>query len=105
MENEQETHDYKKWERRHQKQKIFYAKWEEKRKHKWKYVLTYGLLTFGLFFFIFTALVEYYDSRTLVLYKVLGRLAMSLVLGIWFGLNTFDRTEKRYREYLIKKED
>jgi hypothetical protein len=85
-----------------QKQINYYKKWKSKRKNKFKYLLTEGMLYWALPFSIIMILFELSDNRFIFSIKILTDFiilySISSVLGILTALFSFKNIDKKYLE-------
>lgn len=85
-----------------QKQINYYKKWERKRRHKLKYLLTEGVIYWALPFSVLMILFELNDNRfifsTEILIDFIIILLIASILGILTAFIRFKNIEKKYFE-------
>lgn len=85
-----------------QKQINYHKKWQGKRKHKLKYLLTEGMLYYALPVSILMILFELNDNRFVFSIKILidfiTLYSIGSVLGVLMALFSFKQIDKKYLE-------
>lgn len=85
-----------------QKQIDYYKKWERKRKSKFKYLLTEGMIYWALPFSIGMILFQLNDNQFIFSIKTLKDFiiiySISSILGVLIALFSFKSIDKKYLE-------
>lgn len=73
------------------------AKWRKKRQiGKQKYIINYGVITWGVTLTVIFSLIEFFTSQTLSLGWLIMRFAMFSFIGIFIANYSWEKNERKY---------
>ncbi|MFC7322779.1 hypothetical protein [Halobacillus campisalis] len=83
-----------------ERQKLLNERWRQTREMgKMKYVAYFGVLAYGLIFFLFSLMMDVFFGEGITSAIIFEKAMIAVIGGIFFGLITWWINERRYQKY------